>query len=418
MATYSYVKTDGSTGYTSTPTMAGSPGIDPHSGWQADASTPTSSGATTTVTSSTLTPKPSYPVSTPTYPRSPDISSLNETFTPLEATPQEQKASEISTRIQSLNDTLAGKTAYQQEQDQANGVTEIQKAINDNGTAITQLQKEAEAAKLNESNRQAPMFAIAGSQGAIDRSTAVKALTLSAISDSLNNNLVSAKLKSQQAVDAKFGPVEAELKAKMDNLSLILNDPATTLQDKNRALEQKVLLDNQATAIKTARDNADSVFKVMAAAAQNGSSFVPSSEYPTLSSALAAISSAPTPQEAIQIASQVGIADKTTATSGGTPIGKGTPTGFTQADVRTGDQILRTGVDASGAKIGNAEGPDGHIDPAVYVALFQHWIQSGGTKDAFFTYYPVDRYINPANTWVWSQLDIPNPFIKTTRSVR
>lgn len=91
------------------------------------------------------------------------------------------------------------------------------------------------------------------------------------------------------------------------------------------------------------------------------------------------------------------------------PIGKGTPTGFTQTDIKQGDAVLRTGRDASGTPIGNPIGPDGYIDPAVYVKLLTHWTQNGGTRDAFFSYYPVATYINPANTDVWAQLGIPNP---------
>lgn len=91
------------------------------------------------------------------------------------------------------------------------------------------------------------------------------------------------------------------------------------------------------------------------------------------------------------------------------PIGKGTPTGFTQDDIKQGDAVLRTGKDVTGAPIGNPIGPDGYIDPGVYVKLLTHWTQNGGTRDAFFSYYPVATYINPANTTVWAELGIPNP---------
>ena len=91
------------------------------------------------------------------------------------------------------------------------------------------------------------------------------------------------------------------------------------------------------------------------------------------------------------------------------PIGKGTPTGFTQDDIKQGDAVLRTGRDASGTPIGNPIGADGYIDPGVYVKLLSHWTSKGGTRDSFFSYYPVATYINPANTTVWAELNVPNP---------
>jgi YD repeat-containing protein len=93
----------------------------------------------------------------------------------------------------------------------------------------------------------------------------------------------------------------------------------------------------------------------------------------------------------------------------------GFPPNTTQTDINEIETALKSGY-YSGQKIGNPIGSDGYIDPASYVQLMNYWTSSsvGGTKQAFLTKFPVKTYINPANTWVWGQLGIPNPYVKST----
>lgn len=421
-ATYQYVDTQGN--LKTTTDQANAPGKDPHSGFQ-------------TITSSTLAPANNQKYTTPSYTPTPDIQAL-PTDAILTATPQENQISDLTKRAMDIQNSLVGKDAYQAQQDTAAGVDSITQAINDNNTAVKQLQNDTNISKLRQEDRLAPTFAISGSQGAIDRNAAVKALTLSSISDVLQNNLVSAQHKADKAVAAQYGPLEAELKAKLANIQLIQNDPATTLADKNRAAQQAYVLQQTSAQLADKKAETQGINKLVLEAGQNAKAFVATKDYPTLSTALNAIATAKTLEEAVAIEAATGLAkgtapkvlgsasagyytyDPATGTtapliggsgggSGGTPVGKGTPTGFTQTDIKSGDTVLRTGVDGSGAKIGNGIGADGYIDPTVYVTLLNHWISNGGTKDSFFTYYPADRYINPANDWVWGQLGIPNP---------
>src|SRR5882757_2101808 len=143
-----------------------------------------------TITSGNLGPTAPISPVTPDSTKVPDISNLATDYTPITETPQESQASDLTKSLQDINTSLTGKSAYQAQQNEAAGVNHIQQAINDNATALKQLQNESASAKLQQEDRQAPTFAIAGAQGAIDRATAVKALTLSSISDVLNNNLV------------------------------------------------------------------------------------------------------------------------------------------------------------------------------------------------------------------------------------
>lgn len=236
-----------------------------------------------------------------------DISGLDSSAA-LAPTAQETEASALTSRIQTLNDQIAGRDAYQSQQNNAAGLPEIEQAKRDLATSVSVLQKEAQGASLKASDRLAPTFAIAGEQASIERSRAVKALTLSAISDTLSNNFVAAKQKADQAVAEKYGPLEAEQKAKIANLDLLLKDPATTLADRNRALKQKAIEDQKSAQIAQQKDDAASVFSIVQQSAQNSQSFVATPQYPSLSYALNAIGTAKTPLAALTIASQVGLA--------------------------------------------------------------------------------------------------------------
>lgn len=87
---------------------------------------------------------------------------------------------------------------------------------------------------------------------------------------------------------------------------------------------------------------------------------------------------------------------------------KGAPAGVTSSDIKSIDSSLKSGS-YGGVKIGEKTGSDGYIDPNVYVAIMQHWIDQGGTGPSFTTTFPPKKYINPANTWVWDAIGVKNP---------
>lgn len=227
----------------------------------------------------------------------------------------EQQASDLTKAIQDLNTQYAGRAAYQTQQYDLAGVNQIQSAINDNTTAIKQLQNEANAiplqAQQNATGRGITAAGLAPIQTANLRNNAIKALGLSSISDALNNNLVAAKTKADQAVNAKYGPIEAEIAAKTKNLQLILNDPRTTLQEKNRANAQLEIQNAKAAQIAQQKTDQAAILKTAQDAAANAPNFKPISVdgayYPTLSSALNGIANAKTPAEASNIAALTGL---------------------------------------------------------------------------------------------------------------
>lgn len=93
--------------------------------------------------------------------------------------------------------------------------------------------------------------------------------------------------------------------------------------------------------------------------------------------------------------------------------GDGIPQGMTSSDISSIENSLKTGT-VNGVKVTNPVGGDGFIDPNMYVQMMNYWISKQGTKQAFFNQFPYKTYINPANTWIWSQLGIDNPYVKKT----
>lgn len=297
-----------------------------------------------TISASSLTPTnpitPVVPPATPTYPISSIDTATNQTATTLGT--NEQGASDLTKQIQSLTSSLAGKSTYQTEQNIAAGVPEIQQAQRDLNVSISQLQKEAAQATLTSEDRLAPMFSITGEQAKIERQRSFRALGLSAISDALASNLVSAQSKADQAVALKYGPVEAEQKAKLANLDLILKDPATTLEEKKRALAQQSIVTAQAA--QTAQDKTDheAILKIATQdAPANAANFKSTLQYPTLSVALNAMANAKTPQEASQIQAMTGLLK--TADVWGAPYMLGG--NYVQKNASTGE--IRTAVNPS-----------------------------------------------------------------------
>jgi len=66
--------------------------------------------------------------------------------------------------------------------------------------------------------------------------------------------------------------------------------------------------------------------------------------------------------------------------------------------------ILQTGKSNGGTPYGNAMGQDGFVDPAVYLQLMDQWRLNGGLLEDFTKDFPPEQFINPANTWVGTEL--------------
>jgi hypothetical protein len=314
------------------------------------------------ITPSNLTATGQYGIVDPVKSIIPDVSTLENTTPELTLTPQEQQYSDLSKKVQQENTDLAGKDAYQAEQNTLAGVDTQQQALDDLGHQLTALQNEAKAIPLQLQNNSAGITTgvMQTMTDAALRTNAIKALTVSTLIDATNGYLDSAQKKADQAVALKYGVLEAQNKADIANLELIKNDPATSLQDKNRADAQ--LAKKEANDAKIAQDkqNYADTQKIAVDAASNGNNFTPTSDYKTVTQALTAIQNAKSPVEATTIAVQTGLVQTQKSASGSQVVGSAA-TGYYMVDDQGNVKKLIAGADG---------GSGGGVNPQPIPNLF------------------------------------------------
>lgn len=257
---------------------------------------------TTPINYTTPNPTPNYPVGTldttvPTPPAAP--------------TPAETSANDLSTSLENLNNMLIGKSAYQTEQNTAAGVDTATQAITDLSAKLTGLQNEATAIPLqlqtDATGRGITAGGLAPVQSEQLRNNAVQALTVSTLLDAAKGNLATAQATADKAVAQKYDPIQEQITAATSNLQLILNSPEYTLEEKNRAQDQLDIQNARQAQLDTAKTNATAVQNTAITAAQYTKNFTPTAQYPSVATALTAISQAPDPITATQIATATGL---------------------------------------------------------------------------------------------------------------
>lgn len=358
-------------------------------------------------------------------------------------TAPEGEASALSKELQNLNDSTVGKSAYKVEQERLAGVPGFQATINDLGSQLTALKNEAAAIPLQlqqgAADRGVTTPVLGKQENSRLRTNAIAALGVSTLLAAAQGQLASAQAFADKAVEAKYGPIEEEIAAKMANLDLIIHSPEYTNADKERAFNQQKALQKQTDAIAQQKSDYSDVLKISSAAAGNIANFVATAQFPTAGQALKAMSEATDPRIALQIAASVGLT--TSATTAGdqllspteaktlgvpygttraqavaqgitpsAPVSNGKPYTSGSLTLSPSEQdeilsILGSGKTNTGAVYGNARGSDGFVDPAVYLKLLDNWVSNGGQRGDFVTRYPAKDYINPANTWIGAELN-------------
>lgn len=249
------------------------------------------------------------PNPTPIYP----VSTLDTTIpTPPPAlTPTESTAQSLTDQLTNLNNSLLGKSAYQSEEDTANGVDTANASINDLTAKLTGLQNEASAIPIqlqtDSQGRGITAGGIASIQSAQLRNNATQALTVSTLLAAAKGNLATAQTLSDKAVASKYDPIQEQITAVTSNLQLVLNSPQYSAEEKQQAQDQLDIQNQKQAALDAAKSNTTDINTVAITAAQNSATFKPSTLYPSISTALTAISNATTPAQAESIAVQAGL---------------------------------------------------------------------------------------------------------------
>jgi len=310
-------------------------------GFSAPISTPTP--APVSITADDLTsPTPITPViPQETSP----ITAANADATFIAATPEEKGVSDLISQIVKSQETTVGKTAFTAEQQKVQGISELETAQTDIANQILMLQAqeknvEAEAQKGAE-GRGITVGGLAPQIAGRQREIGIQANVLSAQLAASQNKLALADRRVKLAVEAKFGPQEEDIKAKIANLDLLLKDPKLDLATKNRANAQALILKQKEAEIAKAKEATTAIWAVSTTAAQNISNFKPTNQYTTSAQALSAIQNAKTKEEALSIATATGLTK--TPIGGIKPIGKGEGIGMPDTTVQTYADLLAQG---------------------------------------------------------------------------
>lgn len=301
----------------------------------------------------------------------------------------QQQASDLTKAVMALNTQEAGKAGYQNEQNNTYGVTEKQNAVNDLQSQLQTILNEHAAAQLQDQQGQGVTTAIDSRQRDFEtRQSAIKALSLNSLIAAANSELTNAQNLANKAVALKFDPIEAQIKAGMDNLNLLKNDPATTAEEQKRVAAQTLVLDQAKAQLDTLRTLATDVSKVAVTAASYIGNFTPTAQYPTSSLALQAIQNSQDPVTAQMIATMTGLSAPTVKTGtwstpymlGGDYVQKNDVTG----EVRTAVNVAANGPGSPTSAHNQAN------DVASAILDFQNKIQTkgwaGANPDAYAYY--------------------------------
>lgn len=177
----------------------------------------------------------------------------------LEITAPEAQAQSLSDQIRALQGELVGQSQFAAQQEQQRGVEALVKEKQDLANQIRSLQLESKAVSnqaalipaqvMQESAGRgitiggaAPNIAARQRIAALKQAEiASKALTLQASFEAASGNLSTALDLVDRAVAQRFDPIKEEIAVKKANLQIILDSPAFSLADKNRALRQDAI---------------------------------------------------------------------------------------------------------------------------------------------------------------------------------
>lgn len=216
------------------------------------------------------TPTPDYKSMISTVPTL-DMSKFTSTVDPTLAS-AEATNKDLGTKLLDTVSKIGGKSAALATKQNELGVNAYQTQLNDINNQIQQLQKSSQITKLNAMGQPIAQEEINKQTADEDRRYAVKALGLSSIAQTLQGNLSTASDLAQRAIDAEYGGYESQLKYL--ETAINLNKDTMTSAEKKRAEELQLYIENQKTAIESAKEEKKNIYGVMTEAAKKGADSV------------------------------------------------------------------------------------------------------------------------------------------------
>src|SRR3990167_7351595 len=194
----------------------------------------------------------------------------------------DKKYNDILSRYDTLLESSAGKAQATAQAQIDAGVPQLKVQLQNINNAIliknaeyAQLVAEQEALKADQEGKPITMASIIGSQYQIDRAFAAKKGLaaaemglLYAQSQAMTGNIQLALELAQQAVNAKYGPIEDELRIREAQLNAIL--PILNKEESRYALASQLMIDDQRQALQDQKNRESEINSIMLSAAQAG----------------------------------------------------------------------------------------------------------------------------------------------------
>lgn len=237
---------------------------------------------TPTITASALQPKTALNFQTPQTTLIPTVSAPTKTAedivndmygTPTknegQITELERSIAELTGKAaqeESRRAQLIGTPEFEAKRQQISSLVARANALSAEAQAIPlQMQQQ-----IQEGGANVTKGGIAPIQTAALRNNAIQALSTGALLSAAQGDLTSALDQVDRAVAAEFEPIKAQLAAKRANLEMLMNDPATTREEKRRAALAEVQLKKIETEQATKEENRKSIQALALQAQENG----------------------------------------------------------------------------------------------------------------------------------------------------
>lgn len=211
-------------------------------------------GSTPTITASALQPKTAYNFQTPQTTLIPSVSAPTKTaediVNDMYGTPakNEGQITDLERSVAELTGQLAQEPSRRAQLEGTPEMESKRQQISSLVARANALSAEAQAIPLQmqqqiqEGGANVTKGGIAPIQTAALRNNAIQALSTGALLSAAQGDLTSALDQVDRAVAAEFEPIKAQLAAKRANLEMLMNDPASTREEKRRAAVAEVRL--------------------------------------------------------------------------------------------------------------------------------------------------------------------------------
>lgn len=210
-----------------------------------------------TITADDLAPRPDVTFVKPEIEEPPKI----------ELTEQEKKQVSAEEDIQKARELLAQKPTFEAEKKLEFGIEAKKEAFESINRQIRDISRQQELVPLTIERESLGRGRTVGGVMPLEigrrRALAYDGLILSSRLDAAKGDLDTAERKVLDAIQTKFGPLEAKLKAQEDNLKIIKDSPTTTVQDKNRATQLQIEIDARKAQVEKAKKEQEEVLKLV-----------------------------------------------------------------------------------------------------------------------------------------------------------